>query len=574
MLLLHSFGLNFSPYNDYVAHLRGDLARQSPGPVDIYEVSLATARFTEGEREGPFVEYVNSLFADRRPDLVVSIGAPAAGFAQRYREQLFPSTPLLLSAVEERRLKGASLLETDAAVSVKIDLPAVIDNIFTVLPETAHVAVVIGDSPLEKFWLDEMRREFRQFESRIELIWLNELPFGDMLKRVAALPPHSAIFFGLLSVDAAGVPYEEDRALAAVHAAANAPIFSFVDAHFGKGIVGGPLISLAGVSREAAAVAGQILRGNAPEPRLRSVGYATSAFDWRELRRWGVSEASLPVGSVVQFHEPTTWERYRWQILLGGTLFALQAGLIVVLLMSARQLRIAYAERKRAEDAAHELSGRLIRAQEEERSRLARELHDDVTQRLALLAIDAGREERHLAGAAGGAAMRSMRDGLARLSEDVHALSHRLHPSILEDLGLVEALKAECERFSRICVVHVDASDRFIPDRIPRDVALCLFRIAQEALNNITRHAKANRVEIVLRRLDGGLELVIADNGIGFDSAHNRPGRSLGHASMRQRVLLLGGKLDIDSSPGLGTTIWAWVPLKEVASESAACATG
>jgi signal transduction histidine kinase len=574
VLLLHSFGPNFSPYSEYVAKLREDLARQSPERMDIYEVSLATARFAEDEREAPFVDYLNSLFAGRRLDLVITVGAPAAGFFQRHRERVFPSTPVLLTAVDQRRLNEAALSVNDAAVAITIDVPAVIANILAVLPQTSRIAVVVGDSPLEKFWLEEMRRQFRQFTSHVEFIWFNDLSFDEMSRRAAALPPQSAIFFGPLSVDAAGVPHEEGKALTALHEVANAPIFSYVDAHFGRGIVGGPLILLGDISRQAAAVAVRILQGDRPgDIKTPPIRLSAPLFDSRELRRWDIDEASLPAGSVVKFREPTVWDQYRWYILSAAAFCALQAIFIVVLVVNARRLR-AHAERRRAEEAAHELSGHLINAQEEERSRLARELHDDVTQRLALLAIDAGRQERTQAGSAGGSAMRMMREGLVRLSEDVHALSYRLHPSILEDLGLIEALKSECERFSRTCSIRLEANAGDIPERLPRDVALCLFRIAQEGLRNIARHAGAKRAEVRLRRLAGGLELTVEDDGAGFDPTGNRSRISLGHASMRQRVLLLGGKVDIASSPGHGTTIRAWAPLKEESCEPSARAAG
>jgi signal transduction histidine kinase len=574
VLLLHSFGSNFSPYSEYVAKLREDLARQSPERMDIYEVSLATARFAEDEREAPFVDYLNSLFAGRRLDLVITVGAPAAGFFQRHRERVFPSTPVLFTAVDRRRLNEAALSVNDAAVAITIDVPAVIANILAVLPQTSRIAVVVGDSPLEKFWLAEMRRQFRQFTNQIEFIWFNDLSFDEMSRRAAALPPQSAIFFGPLSVDAAGVPHEEGEALAALHEVANAPIFSYVDAHFGRGIVGGPLILLGDISRQAAAVAVRILQGERPEDiKTTPIGLSAPVFDARELRRWDIDEASLPGGSVVKFREPTVWDQYRWYILSAAAFCALQAIFIVVLLANSRRLR-AQAERRRAEEAAHELSGHLINAQEEERSRLARELHDDVTQRLAMLAIDAGRQERTQAGSAGGSAMRMMREGLVRLSEDVHALSYRLHPSILEDLGLIEALKSECERFSRTCSIRLEANAGDIPERLPRDVALCLFRIAQEGLRNIARHARAKRAEVRLRRLAGGLELTVEDDGAGFDPTRNRSRIGLGHAGMRQRVLLLGGTVDITSSPGHGTTIRAWVPLKEESREPSARAAG
>jgi len=239
-----------------------------------------------------------------------------------------------------------------------------------------------------------------------------------------------------------------------------------------------------------------------------------------------------------------------------------------------RGVTIDITKRRQAEEAARELSGRLINAQEEERSRLARELHDDVTQRLALLAIDAGRGERNLPSAAGGTAMRAMRESLIRLSEDVHALAYRLHPSILEDLGLIEALKTECERFGRVASIPVDLKAQEVPDPLPHAVALCLYRIAQEALRNVGRHARASAVQVSLQRLDGGVQLAVRDNGAGFDPAQQRDRPSLGHASMRQRIYQLNGELEVESAPGHGTTVLAWVPLKEEQSEPSARAAG
>jgi signal transduction histidine kinase len=149
------------------------------------------------------------------------------------------------------------------------------------------------------------------------------------------------------------------------------------------------------------------------------------------------------------------------------------------------------------------------------------------------------------------------------LSDDVHALSYRLHPSILADLGLREALKSECEHFSQTSSFRIDLSADEIPDQVPHDVGLCLFRIVQESLRNVARHAEASRVGIRLRGLDGGVQLTVKDNGVGFDPAQDRAKASLGLASMRQRVELLEGKLNVESKRFQGTTISAWVPDRE-----------
>src|SRR5688572_18513837 len=138
-----------------------------------------------------------------------------------------------------------------------------------------------------------------------------------------------------------------------------------------------------------------------------------------------------------------------------------------------------------------------------------------------------------------------MHKDLVRLSEDVHAMSYRLHPSVLDDLGLVEALRAECHRVARRGNARVEVDARDVPEAMPNDTSLCLFRVAQEALNNAMRHGQASAVTVLLSARDRGLQLAVSDNGKGFDPAHSRERASLGLASMRERVRLLQGQLDI-----------------------------
>lgn len=216
-------------------------------------------------------------------------------------------------------------------------------------------------------------------------------------------------------------------------------------------------------------------------------------------------------------------------------------------------------DRRRAEEELRDLSRRLIRAHEEERALLARELHDDLSQRLAILAIDVGRLELAAGDEAQAQAMRAVREGLVGLSDDIHSLAYQLHPSVLEELGLVEALRAEGERCAHRGL-HVWAHLDPLPDVVSKEVALCLFRVAQEALSNVLHHAAAKVATVRLRQMDGGLFLAVSDNGVGFVRDHPKGGMNLGLLSMRERVRLVNGTLDIESAPGDGTTIVAWVP--------------
>ena len=336
VLLLHSFGRDFAPWNEHARTFREELVRQSPDAIDLFEASLATARSADVE-EGPFVEYLRGLFAKRKLDLVVAIGGPAVAFIQEHRQGLFSSVPAVFTGYEQRRVKPETLTTLDAAVPVANDYAATVDSILRVRPETNEVVIILGDSPIERYWVEEFRKDLRSFEGRIKLTWFNEFSFEEMLKRAAMLSPKAAIFFALLSVDAAGVPHEEGKAVERLNAVTSAPIFSYIDSYLGRGIVGGPLVSVASSSRQAAAVSVRILGGEMPGNIPTSpVRYSEPRYDWRELQRWNISESSLPEGSEVYFRVPGIWEQFRPQLLTGLAALLLQTAVISWLLIERR----------------------------------------------------------------------------------------------------------------------------------------------------------------------------------------------------------------------------------------------
>ena len=183
------------------------------------------------------------------------------------------------------------------------------------LPDTKDVIVVVGTSPIEKFWKEAIAKEAEPLANRITLSWTDHLSFEELLKHAAALPPQSAIFWELMIVDAAGVVHEGDSPLTRLHAVANAPIFSYDESFFGREIVGGPLLLVADSGRQTAAVAIRILGGEKPgDIKTPPVQFARPMFDWREMQRWGISESRLPPGSEIAFRDPTAWDRYRSEI--------------------------------------------------------------------------------------------------------------------------------------------------------------------------------------------------------------------------------------------------------------------
>ena len=206
------------------------------------------------------------------------------------------------------------------------------------LPDTKNVTVVVGTSPIEKFWKEAIAKEAEPLSNRISFSWTDHLSFDELLKRAATLPPQSAIFWELMIVDAAGVVHEGGTPLTRLHAVAKAPIFSYDEAFFGREIVGGPLLLVADTSRQTAAVAVRILGGEKPaDIKTPPVQFARPMFDWREMQRWGISESRLPPGSEIFFREPTAWEQYRKEILTICAVLLAQIALITWLIYEHRR---------------------------------------------------------------------------------------------------------------------------------------------------------------------------------------------------------------------------------------------
>jgi signal transduction histidine kinase len=556
VIILQSFGSDFAPYNTLSSSFRSELAHALAEPVEFHEVSVQGTNSPEPAMEDALATYLVALGAERPHDLAVAIGGQAGRFTLSHREQVFPATPVLYAGVDQRFVAHDPLTANDAAVLVANDVPAMVENIFQVLPDTETVAVVIGSSPLERFWRAELGRELRPYESRVRLLWWDDLTSREILDRAAELPPRSAILYTLFLVDTAGISHASQAVLSSLHDVASAPVFGLFDTQLGQGVVGGRVMSIGTLSSLCAEAAMRVLQGEPPASvRFPVLAPGPPVFDWRELERWGISEHVLPPGSIVRFRPPSPLVEYRWPVLGGLSIIAILAGLVIGLLVHRARRRVAEGE-------VRALSQRLLTASEDERRWLARELHDDLAQRLARLAIDAARLERADSMAASGIDLGAMRGEIASMSHDVHALSHRLHPSLLDHLGLEEALRAEADRFSGAESIAVELRLEELHDKPSADAALCLYRVAQEALHNVARHARADRVEVSLRTTNGGCELLVRDNGVGFDLQKQRSGPNLGHASMRERLQLVGGRLAIRSVPHHGATVAAWVPLQ------------
>jgi len=524
ILMLHSFGPRFKPWSDYEQSIRSEISRRWQKRLGFLDQSLVNAG--DGENPEPaFVDYLRALYANRPIDLIVAMGAPAADFIQRHRQQLFPTTPMVFTAVEQRRVQSEKLTENDTVVAVAHDFPAAFDNILRVLPLTQTIAVVNGASPNEKFWLKEMRRELAPLTRRIELRWYDELSFEDILLEAARLPPHSAIFWHLMNVDAAGVSHEANDALNKLSSSANAPVFSYDGSFFGEAIVGGPMHSVQQLSQSTADVAVRILNGEKPgDIKTPPSPFAAPIFDWRQLQRWGISDSNLPAGSTLYFRELTGWERYSWQIALTAAVILAQAGFISALLHANRRRQFAEMQsRERLTELArvvrfstageltasiaHEINQPLgaILANAETAEAILQSSNPDIAE-LNDIVKDILQDDRRAS-----EVIRRMRSLLAKAPFELKRLD--LNDLVGDTVGLLSALAVarKCELFT---VTAAEALP-ILGDRIQlQQVILNLIVNGIDAMQDTTRENRI--ISIRTSRLEDFAELSVSDLGPGI----------------------------------------------------------
>ncbi len=545
-----------------VAALRQDGAE----PVNVYEELIDRIRLDSDEYDRELVTFYNAKYGTAAPVLIITITEPALDFALRHRHELFPSAALLFGAVDERALRARNLGANVTGVFSPLDARRTLEAALALHPGTRHILVVGGTSRLDRGYIEVAREDLRAVASRAAITYITDKPLHDVLDAVAALRDDGLVLFVSMQSDGDGVARTGPEVLAALRRAATVPIYGTSRNFLGRGIVGGVLMDMERHGLDLGQRARQILAGvhTAGLAPMRSANLV--GFDWHELKRFGINEAWLPAGATVVNREPSLWDTYKRTVMVVGALLAGQFLLIGGLFVQGRR-------RRRAEFMLRSLSGRLLSAQEDERRRIARELHDNVGQQMALLSIEieqvAAQSVRSPATMAG--SMRDLSERTAEISTEIHNISHRLHSAKLETLGLVAAVRGHCREILAQGV-QVHFSEMGVPGQVSSDVELCLFRIVQEGLNNVVKHSGAPEAHVTLSGTGDALVVSVEDFGRGFDqdAAAGRVG--LGFASMRERLRLVGGELTIRSRAGQGTSIDARVPLTNSRGQSAVSA--
>jgi signal transduction histidine kinase len=557
VLILNEVGLSHSLTDVLTLEIVGGVERKTGRNVEFFSESLDLLAFPDRPSLPEMRDWLAKKYNGHNLEVVVAAGPGAIKFVADNSRTLFLGVPIVICGSTADQAGYPNLDSRFTGTWQKREPGKTFEAALRLFPDTRHVFVVGGTSVFDRVVIASTKEFFSSAQTKVEFSYLTDMEMKTLLEQLKNLPKNSIVFYTSFFQDSAGNRFlNATQALPMIASAANAPVFGMSDTYLGHGIVGGDLMNFREQGKVTARIVSELLEGKKAEELPIETLPTMFMFDWNELKRWHVSESRLPVGSMILFREPSVWERTK-------QFWAAAFLMIVFLSASAAYLQYSRKQLKLAEEGRRQLSGMLINAEEHERQRVASELHDDFSQRLAILALGLENVEEatpaslpevheHLR-----ALVRSASD----LGIDLHTLSHRLHSSTLESLGLVPAGGALCKEFTLQQGIGVNFTSDEIPRSVHPDAALCVFRIVQEALRNVKKYADAGEAEVELRMTADGLDVTVRDKGRGFDWREIRQNEGLGIRSMEERARSLGGKFTVHSEPDKGTTVYAWVPL-------------
>ena len=374
-------------------HSRWSLERNLPSlllygmkeGVDYSSEYIDAPMFSRPEYPNAYRDSLRLKYQAQRIDLVIAVGRLAIEFLAINRAVLFPSTPVVFYDIEPPRLP----MPNSTGLVNELHFKRSLDLAVALQPDVKHVYVVSGAGVSDQDNEQRARMEFLPLARRLDFTYLSGLVTEDLEARLRTLPPRSVVFVVLVTKDGAGKNVLQIDYLSRIASVANAPTYSWADAAVDSGIVGGSRRDQLAEVKAVATLALHVLQGaRADDIPVSSPMLDVDQVDWRQLRRWGISEARVPAGTTVLFREPGMWDRYQRYIIGSLALMLAQMALIAGLLVQRSKRRQAELDLRSSNDRIRHLGRRLLHAQEAERARVARELHDDISQQIAILAVE------------------------------------------------------------------------------------------------------------------------------------------------------------------------------------------
>jgi signal transduction histidine kinase len=556
VLIVNEVGLSHSLTDFIMRNITEGLQETPNMHVEFHSESLDLISSPDRPTRAEIKDWLVKKYGAYKLDAVVAVGPDTINFLSNYTQTMFLDVPIVICGSSAQLAGNPRLDSRFTGTWIRYEPAKTIEAALRLFPETRHVLIVGGTTAFDRMAISITRAGIASLAAKLDFVYMTDLEMNELLKRLQQLPKQTVVLYISFFQDAAGHKFiNATGALPMVAKASNAPVFGISDTYLGNGILGGDLMRFQEQGKVSARIISQLLEGKKAQDIPIETLPSSYMFDWKVLQRWHIPESRLPSGSLVMFREPSLWERTKWIWVICTLVMLVLSGIAIYLLYSRKQLRLS-------RDRQMELSGKLITAEENERSRLASELHDDFSQRLAVLALGLENVAETMPSLPQETdqRLRGLSDSAAELGADLHTLSHRLHSATLERLGLTTGISALCREFAAQQTVQIDFSSDTILGSVHPNVALCLFRIVQEGLRNSKKHSGTTKAQVALREQGDKLYVSVRDEGCGFDMNELDKKSGLGVRSMEERVHFMGGKFAIHSQPGKGTTVEAWVP--------------
>ncbi len=544
-------------WREFEVNFRTRIMDISGRPVAIYGESVDLARFPEVDYSTGHERWLRQKYASKPVDAIVASAGVPVETLLHYREKIWGRVPLVVVAAPPELARALPRESGVSALLWQPDTIATVEAATALFPATRRILMVGGERFRDPLGAIIRERLASSVEEGPALAEPQSSTVAGLREELASLDRDTVILFSGVYGDANAVGLGSRGVLDALAGAANRPIFGLSRTYLGHGVVGGAMIDPAAYGNAAADKVMEVLRRpDAMIPHTYPARSTDVVLDYRQLKRWGVEGRSLPSGARVLFRPPGLWDAYRDQVILAVAVLLLQSALLVVLLLERGR-------RRRAEDSMRELSADLLVSQEDERSRIARELHDGVNQRVALLAIGLdGAAQSAGNGRESAGLLRQLADEVRGIGSEIHAVARRLMPPHIGAAGLPAALEDLARSTGERAGLNVTVEEQNWPRDLPEAVVIVLYRIAQECLQNVVKHSGATAAFITMSGNHDDLSLRVRDNGRGGTPQSASHTTGIGLTSMNERLKLIDGTLQIRSSSE-GTSITARIPLPE-----------
>lgn len=567
--------------------IRSTLQNGMPGTLEVYSEYLDAVRTPLEGYERELVGQLQQKYGQKQFDLILVVNPPALNLLMKNRRVLFIDSPIVFMVLDERNLgmhvdKSVTGVWGESNYKTNLELALSLDR------HVKKVVVISGVGDWDNYWRAKVQEDFLPLEPRVQFTYLVGLSIEEQKKALAALPSDTIVFFVSSTQDKYGSNYGNAEVISQIASGSSVPIYGTSDAHLGLGIVGGRLTSFEALGTEGARVGLRILRGESPESIPPHAVPGVPMFDWRELKRWGISETSLPSGSIVRFKQPGFWELYRGRILVALTVLALQSIFIGLLLL----------ERKRRQRARESLDKLNVELEQRVVDRTA--ALDAKSKELEVFAYSVAHDLKAPLRGIEGYSRLLQEDYASKLDDDGQLFVKTIRTSSTEMSQLIEDLldysrleRAELKRtrielqpFVSSVLEHVKRESagrqiEFVMSVNGGHVLGDMNGLTQALKNYLDNAVKFTstrdqaKIEIGTKETSSAWQLWVRDNGIGFDMKYHDnifgifqrlsrseeyPGTGIGLAIVRKAMERMGGSAWARSEPGNGATFYLEIP--------------